>query len=263
MNRKARPADTIADALDPEAHLGVPAVKLPRRVAIIMDGNGRWARRQGLNRIEGHEAGAANVREVVTHGARLGLECLTLYSFSTENWNRPLDEIAHLMKLYVRYLIRERDEIMSNNIRLIQIGRRDGLPEDVLRELDETVALSRDNRGMTLCLALNYSSRAEIVDAIRAIAARVAEGRLTCDDIDEQTVSDTLYTAGMMDPDLLIRTAGEMRVSNFLLWQISYAELFVTDVLWPDFHTEHLDEAFREYARRDRRFGRVRSEPRP
>ena len=245
------------ETLDPQVELGIPPERMPRHVAIITDGNGRWAEQRNLERVKGHEAGAANVREIVTHCARLGIECLTLYSFSTENWRRPIEEIAHLMKLYVKYLIRERSEIMDNDVRLIQIGRRAGLPAEVLRELDETVSLSKGNQGMKLCLALNYSSRVELVDGIRSIAQRVAEGTLTPDQIDEQTISDALYTAELPDPDLLIRTAGEMRVSNFLLWQISYAELHVTNVFWPDFHKESLNEAFREYASRDRRFGGV------
>ncbi|MFQ5429045.1 MAG: isoprenyl transferase [Phycisphaerae bacterium] len=245
------------ESLDPRVELGIPPDRLPRHVAIIMDGNGRWARQRNVERVRGHEAGAANVREIVTHCARLGLDCLTLYSFSTENWKRPIDEIAHLMKLYVKYLIKERGEIMDNDVRLIQIGRRAGLPDEVLRELDETVSMSKNNRGMRLCLALNYSSRVELVDGIRAIAQRVAAGELAPEQIDEQTVSNALYTAQVPDPDLLIRTAGEMRVSNFLLWQISYAELYVTDAFWPDFHPEDLNRALQEYARRDRRFGRV------
>ena len=245
------------ETLDPQVELGIPLERMPRHVAIIMDGNGRWAKEKGLERVRGHEAGAANVREIVTHCARLGIECLTLYSFSTENWNRPIEEIAHLMKLYVKYLIKERGEIMDNDVRMIQIGRRAGLPEEVLRELDETVTMSKNNQGMKLCLALNYSSRVELVDGIRSIARRVAAGEVTPEQIDERTISDALYTAKLPDPDLLIRTAGEMRVSNFLLWQISYSELHVTNVYWPDFHKESLNEAFRDYAKRDRRFGRV------
>lgn len=246
-----------AQPIDPQIELGVPRERLPRHVAIIMDGNGRWARQRGLERIKGHEAGAANVREIVTHCARLGIGCLTLYSFSTENWRRPPDEIAYLMKLYVDYLIKERREIMQNDIRLVQIGRRAGLPADVLRELDETIALSKQNQGMTLCLALNYSSRSELADAVQAIARRVAAGELRPEQIEEETIGGALYTAGMPDPDLLIRTSGEMRVSNFLLWQIAYAELYVTEVLWPDFHRADLNAALKDYARRDRRFGGV------
>ena len=244
-----------ASRLDPLKELGIPPERMPRHVAIIMDGNGRWARRRGQPRVFGHEAGAVIVREIVTHAAQLGIGALTLYSFSTENWNRPLDEIAHLMDLYVRYLIKERDTIMSNNIRMIQIGRRSGLPDEVLHELDETVSASANNTGMTLCLALNYSSRNEIIDAVQSIAYDAATGKLQPDKIDEQLISDRLYTAGLPDPDLLIRTAGEMRVSNFLLWQISYAELWVTRKCWPEFRPPDLHEALRDFAERDRRYG--------
>ncbi len=243
------------EKLDPQVELGVPRERMPRHVAIIMDGNGRWARERGWQRIKGHEAGAENVREIVTHAARLGIECLTLYSFSTENWNRPLDEISRLMKLYVEYLIKERQEIMDNDVRLVQVGRRAGLPDDVLRELDETMSRSRNNKGMTLCLALNYSSRVELTDAVRNIAQRVASGELKPDDINDHTISDALYTAGLPDPDLLIRTAGEMRISNFLLWQISYAEIYVTDVFWPEFRRDSLNAALKAFASRERRFG--------
>jgi adenylosuccinate synthase len=252
-----RPKRGALQPLDPQVEVGVPRERMPRHVAIIMDGNGRWAKSRGLPRIKGHEAGAANVREIVTHSARLGLDCLTLYSFSTENWNRPLDEINHLMQLYVEYLIKERSEIMDNDVRLVQIGRRAGLPEAVLYELDQTASASKDNRGMTLCLALNYSSRVELTDAVRAIGRRVAAGELSPDAVAEETISNSLYTAGLPDPDLLIRTAGEMRVSNFLLWQISYAELYVTETLWPDFHRQDLVAALAAYAHRERRFGRL------
>lgn len=243
------------EPLDCAAELGIPAERLPRHIAVIMDGNGRWARQRDMERVKGHEAGAENVREIVTQCARLGVEALTLYSFSTENWRRPIEEITRLMSLYVEYLIKERDEIMDNDVRLVQIGRRDRLPPDVLRELDETARLSANNRGMTLCLALNYSSRVEIVDAVRKIAERVRCGELDPSDINDETIDASLYTAGLPDPDLLVRTAGEMRISNFLLWQISYAELYVTDTLWPDFHREDLNNAIRAYAARERRFG--------
>lgn len=237
--------------------LGVPRERMPRHIAIIMDGNGRWAQRKGLPRIRGHEAGADKVQEIVTRCSRLGVGYLTLYSFSTENWNRPQSEVAHLMGLYVEYLIKERVEIMENDVRLVQIGRREGLPPDVLRELDETMRLSKDNKGMTLVLALNYSGRAELTDAVRDIARRAASGSLPPEAISESTISDALYTSGIPDPDLLVRTAGELRISNFLLWQISYAELVVTEVCWPDFGADELDRCIREYAGRDRRFGRV------
>ncbi|HON69077.1 MAG TPA: polyprenyl diphosphate synthase, partial [Phycisphaerae bacterium] len=184
-------------------------------------------------------------------------DALTLYSFSTENWKRPKAEVDALMNLYVEYLIKERQTVMENNVRLIQVGRREGLPEPVLRELDETQRVSRDNSGLRLCLAINYGSRLEIVDAVREIARRVESGQLRPDEITEATIDAHLYTAGMPDPDLLIRTAGEMRVSNFLLWQISYAELYVSNVLWPDFRPAHLNEAIRNYAARQRRFGAV------
>jgi undecaprenyl diphosphate synthase len=229
--------------------------QMPRHVAIIMDGNGRWAKRRGKPRTEGHRAGAIAAREIVEHCARLGLKQLTLYSFSIENWSRPADEVNTLMRLYIEYLISERPVMLKNNIRFRQIGRRDGLPPDVLEELDRTIAALDHNTGMTLCLAVNYGSRAEIADAVRSIARKVQAGTLDINAIDEQTVSDHLYTAGMPDPDLLIRTAGEMRVSNYLLWQISYAELFVTDVCWPDFTAAEFDRALADYARRERRFG--------
>ena len=229
--------------------------QMPRHVAVIMDGNGRWARRRGKPRTEGHRAGAIAAREIVEHGARLGLKQLTLYSFSIENWSRPVDEVNTLMRLYIEYLISERPVMLKNNIRFRQIGRRDGLPPDVLEELDQTIAALDHNTGMTLCLAVNYGSRAEITDAVRAIACKVQAGTLDISAINEQTIAEHLYTAGMPDPDLLIRTAGEMRVSNYLLWQISYAELFVTDICWPDFTAAEFDRALADYARRERRFG--------
>ncbi len=245
-------------ALDPLEVLGVSREALPRHIAIIMDGNGRWARQRGLSRIEGHRSGSEAVRDIVTQCARLGLECVTLYSFSIDNWKRPPDEVQGLMALYAQYLAAERRTIMDNDIRLIQIGRRERLPADVLRELDLTTRMSADNPGMTLCLALNYGSRSEIVDAVRRLADKVASGELRPDEIDEDLISASLYTAGLPDPDLLIRTGGEMRVSDFLLWQISYAELYVMPVLWPDFREEHLHEAIRSYAGRERRFGDIR-----
>lgn len=244
--------------LDPQLLLGIPPEALPRHVAIIMDGNGRWARQRGLPRIEGHRNSSVAVRETVTQCARLGVRCLTLYSFSLENWKRPSDEVAGLMALYAHYLEQERTTIVENDIRCMQIGKREGLPDEVLRELDKTLAASRDNQGMTLCLALNYGSRPEIVDAVRSLATRVKRGELSPEQITEQSISDSLYTAGLPDPDLLIRTAGEMRISNFLLWQISYAELFVTPVLWPDFRAPHLYEALTSFAHRERRFGDVK-----
>ena len=231
------------------------AVRLPRHVAMIMDGNGRWARDRGLERIEGHVRGAETVRRVVEECCRLGIGQLTLYSFSSENWKRPQSEVDFLMGLLKQYLIAERPEIMKQNIRFRVIGRRAELAPEVVAEIEETERLSAANTGTTLALAVNYGSRAEIVDAVRSIAGRVKSGKLAPAEIDEVTISDSLYTAGMPDPDLLIRTAGEMRVSNYLLWQISYAELWVTPVCWPDFTTELFHAALRDYAGRERRFG--------
>jgi undecaprenyl diphosphate synthase len=246
-------------ALDPLEAVGVPREAMPRSIAVIMDGNGRWAQRRGLPRIEGHRNSSVAVRETVTQCARLGVEALTLYSFSLENWKRPAAEVAGLMELYTHYLAAERQTILENDIRVVQIGRREGLPDAVLHELDLTLEASADNSGLTLCLALNYGSRDEICDAVRDIARQVQRGELSPDAIDEAVISNHLYTAGIRDPDLVIRTAGQMRISNFLLWQISYAELVITDVLWPDFRAAQLYDAIREYARRERRFGDVHS----
>jgi undecaprenyl diphosphate synthase len=246
---------------DPRKVLGLEPEQLPRHIAIIMDGNGRWAIARGMPRIKGHEAGAESVHDIVEACARLSIGYLTLYSFSLENWKRPFDEVAALMRLYAEYLVKERDELMENNVRLVQVGRRDNLPDGVLRELDRTIELCNDNNGLTLCLALNYGSRYEIVEAARRLAARAVSGELRPDQIDEKLFADSLYTAGIPDPDLLIRTAGEYRISNFLLWQISYAEFYVTDVLWPDFRPGDLYEAIRSYARRERRFGEVLEKP--
>ena len=227
----------------------------PRHIAVIMDGNGRWAQQRGLPRIEGHRRGVTSVRRVTEHCARLGISQLTLYCLSSENWRRPAVEIQFLMHLLEQYLVEERGLIMRERIRLSMIGHRDSLPASTLAELDRTVAMSADNDGMRLCLAINYGSRAEIVDAARKLAREAREGTIDPDRIDEDAVAARLDTAGMADPDLLIRTAGEMRISNFLLWQISYAELWVTDVCWPDFAEQHLDEAIASFATRERRFG--------
>ncbi len=243
--------------LDPQQALGLARERLPHHIAIIMDGNGRWAGRQGLPRIHGHEHGARNVRAIVTHCARLGVEALTLYCFSTENWKRPKDEIDFLMGLYVQYLIAERRTIMDNNVRFRHIGRRAGLSHFVLDEMDKTVEMSRPNSGLRLCLALNYGSRDEIIDAVRQIARDARDGKIGPDDIDESMISNALYTAGLPDPDLLIRTANERRLSNFLLWQMSYAEIHVCKRLWPEFTPEDLNAAIKDFAGRERRFGDV------
>jgi len=233
----------------------IPPERLPRHIAIIMDGNGRWARQRGLPRAEGHSAGASSVRRITEECARLGVEQLTLYCFSSENWKRPVEEQTFLMRLLQRYLIEEQPCIMRNNIQMRWIGRREELPDESVRGLDEIVRLSAANAGMRLCLAINYGSRAELTDAVRRIADEARRGTLDPADITESTISERLYTAGMSDPDLLIRTAGEMRVSNFLLWQISYAEIWVTETYWPDFDESLLHAAMRSYAGRQRRFG--------
>jgi undecaprenyl diphosphate synthase len=224
-------------------------------VAIIMDGNGRWARQRGRPRIEGHAQGVHSVRSTVEECCRLGLDQLTLYCLSSENWKRPPTELNFLMALLEQYLVEERRELMEQDIRFCTIGRRSELPPRVLEQIDENIRLTRDNRGTVLCLAINYGSRTELVDAVRSIARQVQTGKLTPDAIDETAIGNALYTAGMPDPDLLIRTAGEMRVSNFLLWQISYAELWVTEKCWPDFDRDLLHQALRDFAGRERRFG--------
>ena len=231
--------------------------RLPGHVAIIMDGNGRWARQRNLPRFAGHRAGAKTVRLIVEECARVGLKQLTLYSFSTENWNRPPEEVALLMDLYVEYMRSQRQLLLDNNIQFAQIGRREGLPQPVLDELANTLEATKKNTGMTLCLAINYGSRGEITDAVRRIAEEVRAGRILPEGITEEVISSRLYTAGMPDPDLLIRTAGEMRISNYLLWQISYAEFYVTDMFWPEFGIAELHAAFRDFAGRNRRFGGV------
>jgi len=251
---------TAVSILDPNtlqrlAEAGLDAARLPRHVAIIMDGNGRWARQRGLERIEGHLRGVQSVRATVEECCRLGINQLTLYCLSIENWKRPQQELDFLMMLLRKYLIDERAEIMEQNIRFTTIGRRIGLPAQVLEEMDESIRVSQSNTGMLLSLAINYGGRAELVDAVRAIADQVRQGTLNPEDIDETTINDALYTAGMQDPDLLIRTAGEMRISNFLLWQISYAELWVTEKCWPEFDRTCLHAALRDYATRERRFG--------
>jgi undecaprenyl diphosphate synthase len=234
--------------------------RLPRHIAVIMDGNGRWAVQRGFPRVKGHQQGAKTVRQIVTECARLRREYgspdfLTLYSFSLENWKRPIDEVSFLMQMYIEYLRQERPTMMENNIRFKQIGRLDNLPDPVLEEVNQTLAETAGNDGLQLNLALNYGSRAEITDAVRAIADKVAAKELSPHDINEQTISEHLYTAGMPDPDVLVRTAGEMRVSNYLLWQISYAELVVSPVLWPDFTVQDLHKALAEFAARNRRYG--------
>jgi undecaprenyl diphosphate synthase len=238
--------------------VNIPPEGVPRHIAIIMDGNGRWAQQRGKDRTYGHRFGAETVRTVVTECGKLGVEALTLYSFSTENWRRSADEVDTLMQLYVEYLVKERDELHRNNVRFIQIGQRDGLPDEVLEQLDQTVASTAENTGLTLCLALNYGSRSEIAEAARRIAQKVQTGEMQPEQITPDTLAAHLYTAGLPDPDLLIRTAGERRLSNYLLWQISYAEFYVDEVCWPDFDQAHFHEAIRDFARRKRKFGGVK-----
>ncbi len=233
----------------------VPREKRPRHIAVIMDGNGRWAQRRGLPRIEGHRHGVASVRRTTEEAARLGIGQLTMYCLSSENWKRPQHELDFLMALLEQYMIEERTTLIEENIRLQVIGRRDGIPAGVQREMDKTIELSSGHSGMQLCLAINYGGRAELLDALRGIAVDIESDRLSAAELTEEHIGQRLYTAGMPDPDLLIRTAGEMRVSNFLLWQISYAEIWVSDDCWPDFREEHLHEAIRSFAGRQRRFG--------
>ena len=231
---------------------------LPRHVAIIMDGNGRWARQHKKPRTAGHRAGVLRVRDITDECARLGIEQLTLYAFSKENWRRPKSEVRMLMRLLHRYLMKERPRLMEKNVRLRAIGALGDLDPDVRHELRLTEKTTAGNTAMTLCVALSYGGRAEIVEAARTLAVRAKAGELEPGSITEQTFADALYTAGMPDPDLLIRTAGEMRVSNFLLWQISYAELYVTPVCWPDFREAAFHDALRAYAQRTRTFGRIK-----
>lgn len=236
---------------------GVPADKIPRHVAVIMDGNGRWARERGLPRIEGHRRGAEAVRACTAGCLEAGVKHLTLYAFSKENWQRPPDEVKSLMSLLDRFLAERIAEITERNIRLRAIGHLQDLPEKTRRRLDEGIARSAHNTALNLTLALSYGARTEIVDATRAIARAVQAGTLASDAINEETVTNALYTAGTPDPDLLIRTSGEMRISNFLLWQLSYTEIVVTPKLWPEFSKEDFFAAVREYAQRNRRFGGV------
>ena len=238
----------LAQSIDP--------ARLPAHIAIIMDGNGRWARRRRLPRIAGHKAGIEPVRVTVETCARLGLEALTLYAFSVENWKRPRNEVEALWRLLRYYLRKELPELMRNDIQFNAVGRLDGLPPMVREELEAVSAATAPNRGLRLNLAINYGGRAELVDAVNALIADAkAAGRLDTLRIDEESVASHLYTAGIPDPDLLIRTSGEMRISNFLLWQIAYAELYVTDTLWPDFQRADLLRAILDYQKRDRRFG--------
>jgi undecaprenyl diphosphate synthase len=240
------PEETLARQIDFE--------RLPAHVAVIMDGNGRWAAQRHLPRVEGHRAGIESVREVVEGSARLGIRVLTLYAFSVENWKRPASEVSTLMMLLKRYLRAELNTLLRNDIRFRVVGRMEELATDIQRELRDAETKTAGNRGMIFNIALNYGGRAEIVEAVKRLLAE----RRAPEDIDEQVFGGYLYTAGQPDPDLLIRTSGEMRVSNFLLWQIAYAEIWVTDTLWPDFRKRHLLDAILAYQKRDRRYGGIK-----
>lgn len=229
--------------------------RFPRHIAMIMDGNGRWAERRHLPRVAGHRAGVKAAREMIRTCAQLGISCLTLYAFSLENWRRPEAEVDFLMRLLREYLKREMPSIHRNNIRFIVIGRMNQLPEAVRKDLEDSMRLTARNTGMKLVVALNYGGRAELADAFNSLLDHVRANGLSAFHADEQTISDHLYTAGLPDPDLLIRTSGEMRVSNFLLWQIAYAEIYVTETLWPDFSRIRLFEALADFQTRERRYG--------
>lgn len=230
---------------------------VPEHIAVIMDGNGRWAKQKGLHRIQGHKEGVESVRDIVDACAQVGVRYLTLYTFSMENWNRPVSEINALMELLIRTLRKEMDTFLEKGVRLQSIGNWSELPIAAQRELEESITASSENERITLILALSYSGRWEIIEATRALARRARDGYLDPDSIDESMISQALETVTVPDPDLLIRTGGDIRVSNFLLWQIAYSELYFTDVYWPDFRRKQLYDAIKVFQSRDRRFGRV------
>ena len=247
--------NTNSESDPSEFDFDVPDEKRPKHIAIIMDGNGRWAQQQSLPRVRGHQQGAEQVRIVTETCSQVGVQQLTLYCLSSENWKRPQDELDFLMFLLTQYMIDERQTMVDNNIRLKIIGSRDRIPADVQKEMDKSLELTANNTGCCLCLAINYGGRAEIVDAVKQISDKVKSGEVETEAIDEAMVADHLYTAGMNDPDLLIRTAGEMRISNYLLWQISYSEMWITQKCWPEFGEEDLLQAIRDFSKRKRRFG--------
>jgi undecaprenyl diphosphate synthase len=238
--------------------LGITVEQMPHHIAIIMDGNGRWAQRKGFPRAEGHRQGGKTVETIAQCCVDFGIESLTLYSFSIENWKRPKTEVNALMHLYTQYLVGIRPTLMKNNVKLVHLGRMDGLPSSVQNELKKTIEMTGSNTGMILALALNYGGRVEIIDATKKIAQKFKKGKLRLKDIDEDVIKQNLYTAGLCEPDLLIRTANEMRISNFLLWQISYSEFYVTKTFWPDFKKAALEKAILAYAKRTRRFGTIK-----
>ena len=236
---------------------GLDLTRLPRHVAIIMDGNGRWAQRRGLSRIEGHRRGKGSVRAMVETARRLGIPFLSLFAFSTENWQRPRREVDALMRLLLRYLRTEMNKLMKNEVRVHAIGDMSRLPDPVRHELERVIERTRDNRRLDVGLCVSYGGREDIVEATRRIARAARDGHLDPESIDHTTVAAHLGSAGFPDPDLLIRTSGELRISNFLLWQIAYAEIWVTDVLWPDFRRRHLLQAIADYQKRERRYGGI------
>ncbi|MCH8494288.1 MAG: isoprenyl transferase [Balneolales bacterium] len=250
-NKKQTPEDR-----QQQLDLGTSGI-VPRHIAVIMDGNGRWAKSRGNIRLFGHKAGVDSVRDITEACAQLGVEYLTLYAFSTENWGRPMDEVSGLMQLLVQSLRSETKKLNDNDIRLLTIGQIERFPESCQRELKEAIRITSDNKRLNLCLALSYSGRWDITQAVKKLAHQVKEGRLEPDDINDELITSELVTAKIPDPDLIIRTSGEFRISNFLLWQLAYSELYVTDTYWPDFRRKELYEAIGSYQKRERRFGKT------
>ncbi len=240
-----------------ETAVEIDPTRIPNHVAIIMDGNGRWAKQRGWHRGMGHMQGSSRVKEIVRESDRLGIKILTLYCFSSENWSRPLDEISGLMLLLKQYLIKEGKELFDNNVKLQALGETHRLPKDILSILQTTIDKTANNTGLILNFCISYGARPEILRGVQNLAADVAAGRLKPEDITEELISQSLYTKGLADPDLIIRTSGEYRLSNFMLWQSAYSELYITDVLWPDFDKQHLQEACLSYSKRERRFGKA------
>lgn len=255
--KSERQTRTMANELPSDSELCRDLNRLPRHVAIIMDGNGRWAKARDLARVEGHRAGAESVREVVRAARALNIQGLTLFAFSEQNWDRPAEEVSALMELLYRYIVEEREEIMDNGIRLTAVGDLDRLPKFVRKALDVLMDISSKNSEMVLCLALSYGGREDLTDATRKIANEVAKGTLKPEDIDEDVLNRRLSTRDMPPVDLMIRTSGEQRVSNFLLWQLAYAEMIFTETMWPDFRKEQFHQSVIEYQKRERRFGRI------
>lgn len=231
--------------------------RLPQHIAIIMDGNGRWAKKRMMPRLIGHKEGVETIREIIKHASQMGIRHMTFYAFSTENWKRPEDEVNGLMELLVNYIRSEIDELHKNNVRMNFIGYLEGLPDLQLREIRRAIAHTGGNTGLSIHIAVNYGSRDEMIRATRKMVESVQAGELALEDVNEKTFADALFTAGIPDPDLVIRTSGEERLSNFLLWQLAYSEFYFTEVLWPDFKSHELDKAILEYQRRHRRYGGI------